>query len=131
METTISNNVNITTALENQEVERNMMMKNQKFEQIDNKIIQKHIKKSFFSNVNNNTRRKNSLRICKIVNSVNYKTQNFIFHQTRFVFFILTFGEILEIYKQLLYVQFFSTFAQFTLSKIIDKINRNKLNEIE
>ena len=73
MKTTIFNNVNTTIVSKNQKIERNTITKNQKFEQIDNEIIQKYIKKFFFNNVNNNTRRKNSLRICKIVNFVDYK----------------------------------------------------------
>ena len=54
-------------------IENNSITKNKKFKQIDDEIIQKHIKSFFFSNINNNTRRKFFLRICQIVNSVNYE----------------------------------------------------------
>ena len=71
---------------ENKITENNSITKNKKFEQIDGEVIQKYIKKIFFSSVSNNTHQKNSLRICRIVNSVDYEVQNFVFHQTRYIF---------------------------------------------
>ena len=73
------------------------MIENKEFEQIDNEIIQKHIKNFFFSNVNNNTHRKNFLRICRIVNFIDYKVQNFVFYQTCYIshISIFTFDKIL------------------------------------
>ena len=79
-------------------IENNSITKNKKFEQIDGEAIQKHIESSFFSSVNNSTSWKNSLRICRIVNFVDYEIQNFVFYQTRYIsqnhIFIFTFGEI-------------------------------------
>ena len=67
------NDIETLIVFKNKKVKRNTITKNKKFKQIDDKTIQKHIKKFFFNNVNNNTSRKNFLRICKIVNSINYK----------------------------------------------------------
>ena len=49
---------------ENKKIEKNSKTKNNEFEQIDNETTSKHIKKVFFNNVNNNTSKKNFLRIC-------------------------------------------------------------------
>ena len=74
------NNVKTSIVFENKKTKKNAITKNKKFKQIDDKTIQKHIKIFFFNNVNNNTNQKNSLRICKIVNSIDYKIQNFTFY---------------------------------------------------
>ena len=115
---------------ENKKIEKNSMIENDEFERVDDEMISEHIEK-IFVNVSNNTSRRNSLRVCRVVNSVDYQAQNITFHQQRFVFFIHTFDEILQTYEQLLHAQFFRIFVQFTLSEIIDKVNRNELNEIE
>ena len=70
------------------------MTENDEFERIDDEMISKHIKKTFFNNVNNNTNKRNFLRICRIVNFVDYQVQNITFHQQRFAFFIHTLDEI-------------------------------------
>ena len=119
---------------ENKEIEKNSMIENDEFERVDDEMISEHIKKIFFSNVSNNTNKKNSLRICRIVNFVDYQAQNITFHQQRSAFFIHTFDEVFQTYEQLFHVQFSRIFAQFTLFEVIDKINRNELkllNEIE
>ena len=131
VKTSTSNNVEISIVIENQKIEKNAMTKNQKFERVIEKTTRKHIKKSFFNDVNNNTIKKNFFRICRIINFVNYQIQNFNFHFTRFIFVIFTFDEIFLMYEQLFHAQFSRTFAQFTLSKVIDKINRSELNEVE
>ena len=74
------NDIETSAAFENKKTKRNAITKNEKFKQIDNETIQKHIKKFSFNSVNNNTNRKNFLRICKIANSINYKAQNFTFY---------------------------------------------------
>ena len=116
---------------ENKKTERNSMIENDEFERVDDEMISEHIKKIFFSNVSNSTSRKNSLRVCRVVNSVDYQAQNITFHQQRFVFFIHILDEILQTYEQLFHAQFFRIFAQFTLSEVINRINRSELNEIE
>ena len=65
--------VETRAAFENRVTKNNSVTENKKFEQIGDETIQKHIKSSFFNNVNNSTRRKNLLRICRIVNSVDYE----------------------------------------------------------
>ena len=59
-------------ALKNEKVEKNAMMKNQKFEQIEQTKIIQNKKKTFFNNVinNNNTCKKNSFRICRFIHFV-------------------------------------------------------------
>ena len=49
------NDVETLIVFKNKEIERNAITRNKKFKQIDDKTIQKHIKKFFFNNVNNNT----------------------------------------------------------------------------
>ena len=116
---------------ENRKTERNSMIENNEFERVDDEATSKHIKKAFFSSVSNSTSRKIFLRICRVVNFVDYQTQNITFHQQRLISFINTFDEILQTYEQLPHAQFFYIFAQFTLSKVINKVNRSELNEIE
>ena len=120
-----------SVALVNKEAERNAVTRNDEFEQIGGEAPQKHIEGPFFSSVSNSTSRRNSLHICRVVNSVDYKAQNFTFHQTRSVFHINTLGEILQAYEQLSHAQFSRIFAQFTLSEVIDRVNRSELNEAE
>ena len=131
VKTSTSNNVEISIAIENQRTEKNVMTKNQKFERVIEKTTREHIKKSSLNDVNNSTIKKNSFRICRIINFVNYQVQNFNFHFTRFTFVIFTFDEIFSMYEQLFHAQFSRIFAQFTLSKVIDKVNRSELNEVE
>ena len=57
----------------NKKVKKNSITKNNEFEQIDNETILKHIKIFFFNSVNNNTNKKFFLRICRIVNFVDYQ----------------------------------------------------------
>ena len=59
---------------ENEKIEKNSMIKNDEFERVDDETTSKHIKKIFFSNISNNTNKKNFLRICRIVNFVDYQT---------------------------------------------------------
>ena len=108
-----------------------MQWREMKIEQTGGEAIQKHIEKSSLSSVSNSTSRRNSLRTCRIANPVDYKAQNFTFHQTRPAPSIPTLGEILEAYEQLPHAQFPSTFAQFTLPEAIDRANRSELNEVE
>ena len=116
-------NVETRTVSKNRVIEDSSITKNEKFEQIGDEVIQKHIKSFSFSNVSNNTNRKNLLRICRIVNSVDYKVQNFI-HLTRsFQVSFLTLNEIFETYKQLPHAQFLKIFVQIILSEIIEKVN--------
>ena len=114
---------------ENRKTERNSMIENDEFERVDDETISKHIKKISVS-VSNITNKKNFLRICRVINSVDYQAQNIAFHQ-RSAFFIHTLDEILQTYEQLPHAQFSRIFVQFTLSKVIDKVNRSELNEIE
>ena len=79
---------------ENKEIEKNSMIENDEFERVDDEMISEHIKKIFFSSVSNSTNKKNSLRICRIINSIDYQAQNIAFHQ-RSALFIHTFDEIL------------------------------------
>ena len=81
------------------------------------------IKKSTVFNVNNNINKKNFIRNCRIVNSVDYHVKIFSFHIFRFYTHINTFDQIFITYEQLFYAQFLFTFAQITLSKIINKVN--------
>ena len=133
MKTLKFDNVEIRTVFENKKVEKNSITENEKFEQIGDETIQKHIKNSFFSSVSNSIRRKNFLRICRIVNLVDYKVQNFAFYQTRYIFHtsIFIFGEIFQAYKQLLQIQFLKIFVQVILLEIVEKANQNELNKIE
>ena len=80
MKTSKFNDVEIRAAFKNTVIENNSITKNKKFKQTDDEAIQKHIKSSFFNNVNNSTHQKNPLRICRIVNSVDYEVQNFAFY---------------------------------------------------
>ena len=73
MKTSNFDNVEIRVVFENKITKNNSITKNEKFEQIDDEVIQKHIKSFFFSSVSNNTNRKNFLRICRIANFVDYK----------------------------------------------------------
>ena len=131
VKTSTSSDAEISIATENQRTEKNAVTKNQEFERVIEKTTREHIKKSSLNDVSNSTIKKNSLRICRIINFVNYQTQNFNFHLTRFISVIFTLDEILSVYEQLFHAQFFRIFAQFTLSKVIDKVNRNELNEVE
>ena len=115
---------------ENKKIERNSMIENDEFERVDDETTSEHIEK-ISVNVSNITNKRNSLRVCRVVNSIDYQVQNITFHQQRSASFIHTLDEILQTYEQLSHAQFFRIFAQFTLSKIIDKVNRNELNEIE
>ena len=63
MKTSKFNDVEIRIVFENTITENNSITKNKKFEQIDDEVIQKHIKSFFFNNINNSTNRKNFLRI--------------------------------------------------------------------
>ena len=58
MKTSTLNNVEISIVIKNQKTEKNAMTKNQKFERVIEKTTRKHIKKSFFNDVNNNTIKK-------------------------------------------------------------------------
>ena len=133
MKTSKFNDVETRIVFKNKMIENNSITKNKKFEQIDDEVIQKHIKNSSFSSVSNSTNRKNSLRICRIANSVDYEVQNFAFHQARYTshISIFTLDEILQAYKQLLQIQFLKTFVQIILSKIVEKVNQSKLNKIK
>ena len=123
MKTSKFDNVETRIAFKNRMTENNSITKNEKFKQIGDEAIQKHIKSSSFSNVSNNTHRKNFLHICRIVNFVDYEVQNFI-HLTRsFQVFFFTFNETFKAYEQLFHVQFLKTFVQVILSKAIEKIN--------
>ena len=73
MKTSKFNDVETRAAFKNKVTKNNSMTKNKKSKQTGDETIQKHIKSSFFSNVNNNTYRKNFLRICRIVNFVDYE----------------------------------------------------------
>ena len=126
-----SSNGETSTALINRETERNAVAGNDESEQIGGEAPQEHIEESFSSSVSNSTSRRNPLRTCRVVNSVDYKAQNFTFHQTRSTPHINTLGEILQAYEQLSHAQFLRTFAQFTLSEVIDRANRSELNEAE
>ena len=115
---------------ENKKIEKNSMIENDEFERVDDEMISEHIEK-IFVNVSNNTSRRNSLRVCRVVNSVDYQAQNITFHQQRSASFIHILDEVLQTYEQLSHVQFSRIFAQFTLSEVIDRVNRSELNEIE
>ena len=67
------NDVKTLIIFENKKTEKNAIIENKKFKQIDDETIQKHIKKFFFNDVSNSTNQIFFLRICKIVNSINYK----------------------------------------------------------
>ena len=95
MKTVKISSINDVLIDENKKAERNSMIRNDEFERVDDETTSKHIKKTFFSSVNNSTNKKNSLRICRIANSVNYQAQNITFHQQRLTSFINTFDEIL------------------------------------
>ena len=73
MKTSKFDDVETQAAFENRITENNSITKNKKFEQIDDEVIKKHIKNFFFNSVANSTHRKNSLRICRIANFVDYK----------------------------------------------------------
>ena len=88
----------------NKKTEKNSITKNNEFERINDEATLKHIKKAFFNNVNNNTNKKNSLRICRIVNFVDYQIQNVTFYQQRFISFINILNEIFQTYEQLFHV---------------------------
>ena len=128
------NNVETRVAFENKVVENNSIT-SEKFKQINDEIIQKHIKNFFLSSVSNNTHRKIFLRICRIVNPIDYETQTFAFYQTRYISqnhtLIFTFDEILQAYKQLLQTQFFKTFVQVILSEAVERANQSEFNKIE
>ena len=89
---------------ENKKIERNSITRNDEFERVGDETTLKHIKKIFFSNVNNSTNKRNFLRFCRIVNFIDYQAQNVTFHQQRLTFFINTFDEILQTYEQLFHV---------------------------
>ena len=58
---------------ENEKAEKNSMTRNNEFKRVDDETTSKHIKKIFFNSVNNSTNKKNFLRICRIVNFINYQ----------------------------------------------------------
>ena len=127
-------NVSNSIILKNEKIERNAITKNQKFEQIEQieqTTIVQDKKKTFFSSVNSNiTSKKNFFRICRLIHSVNTQI-NFIFYFTRSIFNINIFENIFHIYQQLFHVRFFNIFVQFALTEIIEKFERNELNELK
>ena len=110
-------------ALKNEKIEKNAITKNQKFEQIEQTKIIQNKKKTFFSNVINNTHKKNFFRICRFIHLVDSQI-NFNFYFTRSILNINTFENIFHIYQQLFHVRFFDIFVQFALVEIIEKFDR-------
>ena len=129
---TSKSNVSSSIALKSEKTKKNAITKNQKFkqiEQIKQTTIVQNKKKTFFSSVNNNiTSKKNFFRICRFIYSIDTQI-NFTFHFIRSIFNINTFEDIFYIYQQLFHVRFFNIFAQFALIEIIEKFERNELNE--
>ena len=122
------NAANASTVLKNEKVERNAVTKNREFEQIEQMTITQNKKKTFFDSVDNNTSKNFFFRICRLT----IDTQiNFNFHLTRSTFNINIFENIFHIYQQLFHARFFNIFAQFALTEVIEKSERNELNELK
>ena len=100
----------------------------QKFEQTNDQTNQQH-KKTISNDIDNNTIKKNFLRICRINNFVNYLARDSIFHLLRFALNISILVDILFAYEQLSHAQFRRTFVQFSLIEIIENVNRSDKNE--
>lgn len=128
-----SNDAETSTASNNKEAGKIAVAGNDESEQTNGEVVQQHIEEVSSSSVSNSTstHRRNPLRICRIINPVNYQAQNSNFHLSRPTPHISTFGEILEAYRQLPHAQFPSTFAQFTLPEAIERANQSELNEVE
>ena len=103
------------------------MTRNQKFEQIEQTVEQTAViqnkEKTFFVSVNHNTNKRNFIRICRF-NSIQHQI-NFtsFFTSSTFNVNINTLEDILQVYRQLSHARFFSTFVQFSLTEVIERIN--------
>ena len=125
------NAANASIVLKNEKTEKNAMTKNQKFEQIEQTTIVQNKEKAFFNSVSNNiTSRKNFIRICRFIHSIDIQV-NFTFHFTRSTFNINILENIFHIYQQLLHARFFNIFAQFALVEVIEKFDCSELNELK
>ena len=58
---------NVSIVLKNEKLKKNAMTENRKSEQIEQMTVTQNKKKTFFVNVDNNTNKRNFLRICRLI----------------------------------------------------------------